>query len=127
MEEFITKARCTLGQMALWGLATFVAAFLAGRADLIPGLALGTLTSVIYFLLMCYRVKKMADLPPARAVLYVRTGWLLRLLFISLMLVVSLHVPGVSFLAAVGGLFTLQIVLLLKAVVFVIREFRFSK
>ncbi|HEY3426457.1 MAG TPA: ATP synthase subunit I [Negativicutes bacterium] len=120
MQEYIIEVKRTLLQMAAWGVVTCGVAYVAGYSQMIVGLTVGTVTSMIYFLLMCYRVHKSVDLPSARAVAYMRLGWLVRLSFVVLMLVLSVHIAQIHFGAAVVGLFSLNIVMLGNAVVSVV-------
>ena len=123
MQEYVVEIKKTILQMMVWGICTCVAAYIAGLSGKIPGLAIGIFTSMIYFLLMCYRVNKSADMPVNRALLYMKVGWLMRLSFIVIMLLLSVKIPGIDFWSAVFGLFTLQIILFLQAVVLVTKSF----
>lgn len=115
-DNYTGQVRRTLLHLLAWGLFITIGALVSGRISIIPGLLTGWTGSVLYFLLMCRRVKKSAELPPEQAVASMRTGWLLRYGFMVSMLVLSVHVPGIDFLAAVVGLFSLHIVLFLNAV-----------
>ena len=121
MQEFVIEVRRTLIHMLVWAAFVIVSAWTGGKTDLILGLILGITGSILYFLLMCYRVRKSADMAPEKAVTYMRVGWLIRLSFIVAILIVSLKVPSVNFLAAVVGLFSLQIILYGKAVITVVQ------
>jgi hypothetical protein len=116
MEDFTIQVRRTLLQMTMLVTAEAVVAAAAGHASVIPGLVLGAAGSGVYFLLMGYRVRRAAELPADKAVAYTRAGWIVRLSFIVLILVLSLKIPQVNFPAAVLGLFSLQIVLIVNAV-----------
>jgi hypothetical protein len=120
MQEYIIEVKRTLVQMAVWGVATCGVAYVTGYSHMILGLTVGTVTSMIYFLLMCYRVHKSVNLPAARAVAYMRLGWLVRLSFVVLMLVLSVHIAQIHFGAAVVGLFSLNIIIICNAVVSVV-------
>ncbi len=123
MQEYVVEIKKTILQMAVWGIGICAAAYITGHAGRIPGLIIGVFTSVIYFLLMCYRVNNCADMPVNRALLYMKVGWLIRLSFIVIMLLLSVKIPGIDFWSAVFGLFTLQIILFLQAVVLVTKSF----
>ncbi|SDE99726.1 ATP synthase subunit I [Sporolituus thermophilus] len=122
MREYAIEARRTLLQIAALALSAIGCALLAGRADWARGLAFGSVVSAIYFCLLCYRVRRSAEMPAAKAVAYMRSGWLVRLVFISLALVLALKLTTVNFLAAVTGLFSLHIVIFLNAAVLVAKE-----
>lgn len=123
MQEYVVEIKKTILQMMVWGICICLAAYLAGHPEKIPGLVIGIFTSIIYFLLMCYRVNKSADMPVNRALLYMKVGWLIRLSFIVIMLLLSVKIPGIDFWSAVFGLFTLQIILFLQAVMLVAKSF----
>lgn len=123
MQEFTIQVKQTLIQMAVL-LAVLSGAFcLSGHLAAIPGLLLGGVASVVYFLLMGYRVRRSAAMTPEKAVAYMRMGWLVRLSFVVLILVLSLKIPQINFAAAVLGLFLLQIVAILNAVLIVARSY----
>ena len=123
MDEFVDSVKRNLLYVLAWFVFLSVGAFTGGKAHVVPGLALGTAASIIYFLLMCYRVKKSAGMPPAKAVSYMRAGWIIRLGFIVAVLIVSLKVPAIYFPAAVVGLFSLQIILYGNALLTVLKSF----
>ncbi|WP_425058650.1 hypothetical protein SCACP_33070 [Sporomusa carbonis] len=119
-DDYAARVRRTLIYLLAWGLLVTLSAVLSGKIFIVPGLLLGWSGSLIYFLLMCRRVKKSADLPPGQAVASMRAGWLLRFGFIIAILVLSIQVPGIDFWAAVVGLFSLHIILMLDAVYIVV-------
>ena len=127
MQEYVVEVKRTLLYIVFWGMLVSTGAYLSGFSAVLPGLLLGITTSVIYFLLMCYRVKKSAMLPPQKAVSYMRMGWLVRLSFVVLMLILSVRISSMNLWAAVVGLFSLHIVLFLNAVVLVVQEFTTKK
>ncbi len=123
MQEYIVEIKKTIMQMMVWGILICTAAYLAGYPESIAGLMIGIFTSVIYLLLMSYRVKKSSEMPVKQAILYTQIGWLIRLGFIVAMLLMSTKLPGIDFFSVVLGLFTLQIVLFLQAAVIVTKSF----
>lgn len=123
MREYGNEIKKMIGQMMLWGILVLIAAYNSGNSEKMTGLAMGIFASVIYFLLMCYRVKKSIDMPVGRALLYTKIGWLIRLAFIVMMLLLAAKLPGIDFWAAVFGLFTLQMILFLQAVALVAKSF----
>jgi len=116
MQNFALEIRRTLYQLAIWAIVTAVGAWLAGYAQWIPGLLTGVAASALYFLQLCYRVRKSADMPISKAVTYMRVGWLLRLGFILLILIISVYTPVINFWAVVAGLFSLQMIITLNAI-----------
>lgn len=123
MQEYIVEVKRTLLQILAWGTVLCGIAYLTDCGWRIPGLLLGLITSMIYFLLMCYRVKKSADMSVPKAISYMRLGWLLRLSFVAIMLVLSIKIPIFDFLSAVIGLFSLQVVMIGNAGVIIMKGF----
>lgn len=123
MQEYIVEVKRTLLQIIAWGIMVCAAAYFTGFGWRIPGLILGMITSMIYFLLMCYRVKKSADMSVPKAISYMRLGWLLRLSFVAIMLVLSIKIPIFDFLSAVIGLFSLQVVIIGNAGIIIMKSF----
>ncbi|MEN6412128.1 MAG: ATP synthase subunit I [Veillonellales bacterium] len=109
-------------QIVLWGIGLGSGAYAAGYSSWLSGLALGTITSIVYFLFMSCRVRKSVELPPHKAVSYMRVGWAIRLIFILLMLVLSVQIPSVHFWAAVAGMLSLQVVLLLNGGILILKS-----
>ncbi len=119
-DNYTGQVRQFLLYLLAWGLFITLGALLSGKVDIIPGLLTGWTSSLFYFLLMCRRIKKSAELSVGQAVASMRTGWLLRYGFMISILVLSVQVPGINFWAAVVGLFSLHIVLVLHAVCIVV-------
>jgi len=110
-------------QITVWGAMICCIAYFSGLSWRIPGFLLGLVTSIIYFLLMCYRVGNSATMTVPKAISYMRLGWLMRLSFISLMLLLSIKIEFFDFISAAVGLFSLQIVMTANASLFVIKSF----
>jgi len=123
MQEYIVEVKRTLLQIIAWGAVVCGTAYFTGFSWRIPGLILGMITSMVYFLLMCYRVEKSAEMSIPKAISYMRLGWLLRLSFVALMLVLSIKIPVFDFLSAVIGLFSLQVVIIGNAGVIIMKSF----
>ena len=121
MQEFFGEIQRTLVYMLAWSAFLIVGCLTGGRAEFVPGLILGSSGSIIYFLLLSYRIKNSATMTPEQAVGYMRSGWLIRLVFVTAILIVSLKIPAIHFLAAVVGLFSLQIILYTQAVFTVLK------
>jgi len=116
MQDFALEIRRILYQLLIWAIVAAAGVWLAGYAQWIPGLLTGVIASALYFLQLCYRVRKSADMPISKAVTYMRVGWLLRLGFILLILIISVHTAVINFWAAVAGLFSLQMIMILNAI-----------
>lgn len=122
MQEYRWEVKRILMQIVLWSIALCSGAYAAGYGSWLPGLAIGTATSAVYFLFMSCRVRKSVELPPRKAIFYMRVGWVIRLTFILLMLILSVQVPVIHFWAAVAGLFSLQAVLLLNGGMLILKS-----
>ncbi len=123
MQEYAKEIKKTILQMLVWGICISASAYFMGLTERVAGLTIGIFTSIVYFLLMCYRVNKSAGMSVHKALLYMRVGWLMRLSFILIMLLLSLKIPGIDFWSAVFGLFTLQIVMFIQAAVIITKSF----
>jgi hypothetical protein len=123
MQEYMVEVKRTLLQITAWGIVICATAYFSNLSSRIPGLVLGMITSMIYFLLMCYRVEKSADMSVAKAISYMRLGWLMRLSFIALMLILSIKVPIFDFISSVVGLFSLHVVIIGNAGVLIVKNF----
>jgi hypothetical protein len=121
--EYVREVKWTLLQILAWGVIICGIAYFLGVGWRIPGLLLGVGTSAIYFLLISYRVYKSAELSVIKAISYMRVGWLVRLSFIAMMLLLSIKIPLFDFISAVLGLFSLQIIMLVNASAIVIKSF----
>lgn len=111
-----------LVKLCVWTLFLIVSAVISGVSEKIPGFLLGVGTSAVYLVLMAKRVEKSAGLPVSAAVFSMRVGWGLRLAFVVMMLIISLKVPGIDFIAAVVGLFSLHIIMLFSVVPFLLKH-----
>jgi len=117
MQQFVGEIKHLLAQVAGWSLALCFFAYFSGAAYLIPGVLAGTLTSIVYFLLMSYRIQRSMKLPLAKAVTYMRIGWMIRLAFVLVMLIISIRISQLHFWAAVVGLLSLHFIILLNAII----------
>lgn len=121
-QDITGVAKRLLLQLSAWTAVIVAVLYFAGHGDKIAGFLAGTVISAVYGLLVCYRVRRSASLPPQKAVAYMRTGWLIRLAFIVLALVWSLKVPSLNFGAVVAGLLSLQIIIFLNGFYLVVRH-----
>ena len=122
MEIFFFIFRTLIG-LIVWGACIVALTWAAGAKDWAGGFFLGWLGSLVYYLLLCRRVQKAVELPAAQAVRSMRVGWLVRLFFLLLLLLLSLKVQDVSFWASVAGLLSLQGVWFLFFVCFALKQF----
>lgn len=122
MSEYVFRIKLTLLQMTLLAVALMPVAYALGRESAVFGLFLGAAASFVYFLLLGNRIRHCSDLSPEKAVASMRAGWLVRLCFVALIVILALRINHISFLATVVGLFLLQIVLLINAAGLVVRS-----
>ena len=108
--------------LAAWSAVLIGSTWFSGHEAELPGLILGMVTSTIYFFLLVLRTQRSAVLPVTKAVWSMRIGWLIRLVFILLMLVLSLKIPIFHFAAAVLGLFSFHVFMLLTACLFILKQ-----
>ena len=125
--NIIAKSSISLVLVGLFAASLCLAAFFMGHAPAIPGLLYGSLVSALYYLLACYRVRRSADLPPARAAVYMRAGAAVRLGFIALALILLLQISPAAFVPAVIGLFSFQMTVVLRSCCIVTRSFLHRK
>lgn len=123
MNEYLTLLKRILIHLLSWIVLFIGILYGTGYESWIIGFTVGAGASLIYFMLMSYRIFKSSDLVPSKAVAYMRAGWLIRLSFVVLVLIFSLQVPSIHFLAAVVGLFSLQFMIVLEAALFVSRHY----
>ncbi len=121
MSEYVTYIKKTIIKLFIWCLVVSSILVLTAEVNNIVGFILGSVASILYFLLMAYRIKNSAEMPVDKAVNYMRIGWLLRLTFLIITLILSVKMPQVNFLFAILGVFSLQIVLTINSVMVVVK------
>jgi hypothetical protein len=127
MREYRVEIKRTVLQIAIWSATVSTSAWISGKEAVIPGFLVGVLTSTVYFLLMCYRIRRSADMPIKQAISYMRTGWGIRFAFIVMMLYLSANVPWIDFWAAVLGLFSLYVVLIINVATDLVKNGKYSR
>lgn len=121
------QAKLILLGLVTWSALLIVCTWLAGQRDELPGLILGMISSYIYFALLVLRVNHSASLSLTKAVWSMRIGWIMRLVFILIVLVLSMKMPAFHFVAAVVGLFSLHIVMVFAACLFILKHRLYHK
>jgi len=121
------QAGVILFGLAVGSVVLIAGAWLTGFSSELPGLVLGMGASYIYFILLILRVNHSVTLPATKAISSMRIGWLIRLTFILLILILSFKIPGFHFAAAVVGLFSLHIVMVLAACLYVLKHRLYRK
>lgn len=122
--QLVRNIKRMLVYMAALIIFGFGAAYTAGYAKTAWGLLVGLLTGGLYFLLMSYRIYKSAKLPKNKAIAYMRTGWWVRLSFIVLALVFSVHFAQINFWGVVAGLLSLHVVIVINALVVALGDYK---
>lgn len=115
LTEYRNEVRRTMAGMAVWGVLAAAGLCLTQRQYMLPGFLLGLSSSFCYYALLSFRVRQSAEMPPEKVVSYMRMGWLVRLSFIVLVLILALIMPGIGFLPTIIGLFSFQIIMVLQA------------
>ena len=110
------------GGLGVASLLLIVCTLLAGQGDELPGLLLGMGASYSYLGLLVLRVNRSLSLPVTQAIGSMRIGWLIRLTFILLILILSVKVPMFHFVSAVVGLFSLHIAMVVTACLFILKH-----
>nr|WP_092070980.1 ATP synthase subunit I [Dendrosporobacter quercicolus]NSL48441.1 ATP synthase subunit I [Dendrosporobacter quercicolus DSM 1736]SDM17027.1 ATP synthase I chain [Dendrosporobacter quercicolus] len=124
LTEYRGEVKRTMLSMAIWGALAIAVLCLAGRQSLIPGFLLGLSASLGYYALLSFRVRQSAALQPEKIIAYMRAGWLIRLSFLVMVVIVVLKMPGIDFLAAMLGLFSFQIIMLAQNIIVVVKSLR---
>lgn len=127
MEELILEIRRTLIYMLAWSLLLTAGAAWRGDMAAVYGLVFGSLGSMLYLLLMGYRIKRSSALPPQEAVSYMRAGWLIRLSLIVFFLMIAVKLPFLNFWFVVVGLFSHHFVTVFSALIFIVKTFLYKK
>jgi len=127
MQAYVVEIKKKLLQMIAWGSVMCTLVYIAGAGWRLPGLILGIATSMIYFLLMGYRIHKSADMSVNEGIAYMQIGWLIRLSFVVTMLLLSIKIPIFDFVSAVIGLFCIQVVMIANAGFIVAKSFFSSR
>lgn len=87
----------------------------AGQWRYIGGWLTGSIINLIYFVMLISRVHRAGVLPPIVAVRFMRTGAVLRLVTIVLLLIVVAKLPVIHFGATVAGILSYYVVLYIDA------------
>lgn len=115
-KNYWQEVRQTILQLMIWGGCIAGSLLYSGQMAKVYGFALGVATGGAYYLMLSMRIIRSAEMPVAKAVGYMRTGWLVRLFFVLLMLLLSVKAPWLDFWSAVAGLLLLQAVTVSNAV-----------
>lgn len=116
-DEYDLQIKHTFLQICILAVFLVACACFLGRGAAVPGLLWGITASMVNFSMMAYRIKRCADMSPDKAISYIRRGGLVRFGFILLALVLALKIRQIEFPAAAIGLLSLQMVIVINAVV----------
>lgn len=120
-QEYLIEIRRTLLPYILLCLASCIGAYLGGKPQVMLGLFVGMVVGVVYFLMMSSRVQKSLELPVHKAVWYMRSGWVIRVAFILMVFIATLHYSQLNFPAVLAGFFLLHFAILFHPLVMVLR------
>ncbi len=122
MEEFAAYVKATLCKLIGFTCIAAAALALCGGTQYISGWCIGSGVNIIYFLMMTSRAVRAVQLPPERAVVFIRGGAILRLIMIVLVLIIVSQFPEIHFGAAAAGLFTYRVTIFADAVMRHVRQ-----
>ncbi|SEO45247.1 MULTISPECIES: ATP synthase subunit I [Propionispora] len=122
MLNYFSEVKCVFLALAAAGGLAYAMLLIWGKPALANGLLAGLLISAVYFLMMCFRIRKTAELPLRSALLHMRQGWLLRLIFIACSAFLAMQIPALDILGVIAGLFLLHVVVFLHAVRLAVRD-----
>lgn len=117
MKEFAAYVKATLCKLIGFTCIAAAALAVSGETQYILGWCVGSGVNIVYFLMLVSRSVRAVQLPPERAVVFIRGGALLRLMLIVLVLIIASQFPAVHFAAAAAGLFTYRVVIFADAVI----------
>lgn len=124
MLDYFSEVRCVFRDLAAAGGLAYAVLLIWEKPALANGLLAGLLISALYFLMMCFRIRKTAELPLRSAVVHMRAGWIVRLVFVGCSVLLAMQVPYLDILGVIGGLFLLHVIIFLHAVRLAVRAGR---
>lgn len=121
MLDYFSEVKCVFRVLAAVGGLAYAVLLIWGKLALANGLLAGLLIGAIYFWMMCFRIRKTAELPLRKAMVHMRTGWLVRLIFVGCSALLAMQIPYLDILGVIAGLFLLHMVVFLHAVRLAVR------
>ena len=111
MREFRQEVRGTLIGVALYWLVGSGIFYMIGLTAWPAGFALGCASGAVHYILLAMRLSRAAEMSAKKAMMFMRVGFILRFVFVALVLVFASQVSRVFFAScAVGviGLYAVQ-------------------
>lgn len=121
MNEYFVYIAKTIKQVFLFCIVVLSLFILIGKINYLIGYLFGTVVSIFYFLFLSYRVKQSANLPVDKAVNYMQIGWLIRLGFLTLILIIFTKIKIINFLSVVIGIFTIQFLFIINSFIIIFK------
>lgn len=111
MKEFRQEITGTLTGVLLFWLAGSILFFAAGLTEWLGGFAVGCASGAVHYILLVMRLRRVTQVSAEQAMMFMRVGFILRFLFVALVLVLAAQVSRIFFAScAVGviGLYAVQ-------------------
>lgn len=105
MEELGFGYKRTLVTMSVCGLFLCATALLCQHANIVPALLIGLIISVLYYALLEYQLKRVADMPQEQAISYLKKGSFSRFSLVVIGILFMYREPGLNIIAFLTGLF----------------------
>lgn len=122
MTSFTAIFKKTFRYSFLWGVLTSGWAYMSGGIHIGNGMVLGTLASLCCLIHLYYQMKRCAAMSPPMAAAYIQAGWVVRLSAVLVVFVISVLLPQISFIAALAGYFSLQLLWIIGSGVLLIKN-----
>ncbi|WP_371375376.1 ATP synthase subunit I [Sporomusa aerivorans] len=127
MKNYELKVRNMLAQIAVLGIIFCPIVFSYYSGQTMAGLLLGMVTGSIYFLYLYRQVENVKVLSKKQAVEHIRSGWIIRLGVMLLVLIVVSHFLKLNVLAFIAGFFTMPVLLFINGMAMVIKQIEDAK
>ena len=113
MKQFRQEIRGTLCGMLVFWLIGSILFYLAGLSVWLGGFAVGCASGAVHYILLAVRLSRVTELGAEQAMMFMHVGFILRFIFVALVLVLAAQVSRIFFAScAVGviGLYAVQTV-----------------
>ncbi|ERT62003.1 ATP synthase subunit I [Megasphaera vaginalis (ex Srinivasan et al. 2021)] len=122
MDEFVRYVKKTLLRLTALTLVGAAVMAAAGKYGLLSGWFIGSLLNIVYFLMLSSRLFRSAKMQPVKALHFIRTGAVIRLLLIVLAVILVLQFPQINIFSFVGGIFTYRLLIFAETVSIFVRH-----
>lgn len=120
MKEFRQEIKGTLAGVVFYWILGSVSFYLAGLTSWLAGFGLGCACGAVHYILIALRLARVTEVSAEKAMMFMRVGFILRFVFVLLVLVFAAQASRVFFAScAVGilGLYAVQTARVLWAAV----------